>query len=203
MKRLLALVLASYLLILAPGAFAGMENGGLPECTDVQGDPIQENNEQVLGWKKTTPNQFHGRGFITGMLVEVLADRADHLHLDVYIGQNGLGAGWDNDIEIVYNQAFGKVTGPLKPGMEITACGDYITSTRQSGRYPPSPVGVIIHWIHKSPRPAKHVSGFLVIDGRLYGQEDAHSLGAVSGGPFRASRRESGDGGNGATMIYW
>ncbi len=191
MKQFLVLIFVSYFAILTQTAEArhhGHHGWGadqsssvpsgesssseLPTCTDAHGHPIAVNNEQVLKWKTSTPNAYLDRGFITGTLVGLFNEKNGHLHLDVFIGQNGTGRGHESDIEVIYNESFGKVQGQLTPGMEVSACGDYITSTEQTGRYPPSPVGAILHWIHKSNNN-RHASGFLMIDGKLYGQENA------------------------------
>ncbi len=138
-------------------------------------------NERVLRLKATTKNQYQDRAFITGVLVGVLQERSSHIHLDVFLGQTPSGKGKDSDIEIVYNRAFDDVDSrSLKPGMEVTACGDFINSFAQSGRYAPSPVGAIIHWTHMAPRPP-HQSGFLVIDGREYGKTNPNDRGDARG----------------------
>ena len=59
--------------------------------------------------------------------------------------------------------------------MSIEACGDYITSTAQSGPYPPSPDGAILHWVHMNPAGRGHDAGFLAINGTLYGQDAANA----------------------------
>ena len=147
----------------------------IPVCVNNRGDRIADpNNDQVLQWKKSTPNQYLNRGYIKGTLVGVYDATKGHLHLDVFIGNDGTGTtGKDTDLEVIYNQEFGTVdTSQLKPGAQVIACGDYITSTKQSGPYPPSPLGAILHWVHKAMND-NHPSGFLMIDGRLYGQMDA------------------------------
>lgn len=143
----------------------------LPDCRDNDGRSIRVDNEHVLNLKRTTKNQYKDRAHIKGVLVGILKDRQSHLHLDVYIGESRSGTGRDSDIEIIYNKAFGQVRENLRPGMEVTACGDFINAFKQAGRYPPSPAGAILHWVHMSPRPG-HQNGFMAIDGRLYGQVD-------------------------------
>ncbi len=143
-----------------------------PNCNDNRGNAMQVDNERVLHLKKSTKNQFKDRAYITGVLVGVLKDRKSHLHLDVFIGETQSGRGKDSDIEIIYNRAFDAIDGrQMRPGMEVSACGDFINSFEQAGRYPPSPVGAIIHWTHMAPRPP-HQHGFMVVDGRLYGMTD-------------------------------
>lgn len=149
----------------------------LPDCNDNRGNPMQVDNQRVIDLKKNTKNQYKDRAFITGVLVGVLKDRQSHLHLDVFLGETLGGKGKDSDIEIIYNKAFDAVdTRALRPGVEVSACGDFINAFDSAGRYPPSPVGAIIHWTHMAPRPP-HQHGFLVIDGRLYGQTDPQDRG--------------------------
>jgi hypothetical protein len=147
----------------------------IPVCVDKQGDRIADpNNDQVLQWKKTEPNQYQDRGYIRGTLVGVYDATKGHLHLDVFLGNDGTGQhGSDTDIEVIYNQDFGAVDqSQLKIGADVIACGDFIQSTKQSGPYPPSPLGAILHWVHKAMND-RHANGFLIIDGRPYGQMDA------------------------------
>ncbi len=168
-------------LVLAPAAQAGGYNS-LPVCEDNRGRAMQPNNEQVLAWKTSTPNQYTDRGFITGTLVGVLLDKGSHLRLDVFVGPDRTG-GRNTDIELVYNRAFGDVRSQLRPGMQVAACGDFINAFAPTGRYPASPVGAILHWIHKKMR-GSHPNGFMMIDGQLYGQEDAPPRGRFFGESF-------------------
>ncbi len=147
-------------------------NTRLPTCNDQRGRPMQVDNERVLHLKRSTKNQYKDRAYITGVLVGVLKDRKSHLHLDVFIGESESGRGRDSDIEIIYNKAFDYVDSrSVRPGMEVSACGDFINAFDRAGHYPPSPAGAIIHWTHMSPRPG-HQHGFMAIDGRVYGQTD-------------------------------
>lgn len=141
----------------------------LPNCMGENRTPLAANNEQVLVWKEETPNQFQARALVVGRLVKVLLDRKSHLHLEIDIGTAGSPLARDEHIEIVYNKKFGSVNG-VATGAEVAACGDYITAREKAGNYPPSPVGAIIHWVHMSPNPGKHPSGFLMIDKELFGQ---------------------------------
>ena len=136
----------------------------LPPCFDgsVTLAPI---NDQVLAWKTSTPNQFRRRALVQGTIDQIFPDHAGHHHFEIKIGSK------DTDIlEVIYNEDFGPVPA-LKVGSTVEACGDYITSIAQSGPYPPSPSGGIIHWVHKSPNLATHPSGFLAIDGVVCGQD--------------------------------
>ena len=71
-------------------------------------------------------------------------------------------------VEVIYNEAFGQMP-TLNPGAIIEACGDFITAKSQSGPYPASPDGAIVHWVHKAPN-ARHESGYVVVDGVVCGQ---------------------------------
>jgi len=135
-----------------------------PVCLSY-GKPLEVNNAQVLHWKRTTRNQFRERGNVQGKIVEIYSDKNGHDHFSVLIGRKQ-----EDTIEFIYNQDFGALPD-LREGMNVQACGDYITATAQSGPYPPSPDGAIIHWIHMNPKGRGHDPGFLMIDGRLYGQE--------------------------------
>lgn len=149
----------------------------LPVCNDNRGSPMQVDNDRVIRLKKTTKNQYKDRAFVTGVLVGVLQDRKSHLHLDIFLGETPNGTGKESDIEIIYNKAFDRIDSrQLRPGMEVSACGDFINAFDSAGHYPPSPVGAILHWTHMAPRPG-HQHGFLVIDGRLYGQTDPQDRG--------------------------
>jgi len=144
----------------------------VPDCLDKAGQRIANpNNEQVLAWKRTTQNSYLDRGYIRGTLEGVYGSNPSHLHLDVFIGQKGQ-ASQANDIEVIYNVEFGQPPLHPQPGVEVIACGDYITSNEASGYYPASPLDAILHWVHKSMND-QHEDGFLMIDGILYGQQDA------------------------------
>lgn len=152
----------------SPGSREGSVSA-LPICLDKDRRPIQgNNNEEVLKWKDTTKNQYLDRALIVGKFVGVLLDRQSHLQIEVDLGQGGNGQGKKDSIEIIYNKEFGAIPG-IRPGATIAACGDYITSREQAGRYPPSPAGAIVHWVHASNNPEKHPSGFVAVDGVVYG----------------------------------
>lgn len=128
------------------------------------GNPIPINNDQVLEWKKNTPNQYRDRGHVSGIVSRIFSNKNDHNHFEIQIGKLP-----GEVLEVVYNMNFGRLPN-IKNGMNVVACGDYITATQQSGPYPPSPSGAIIHWVHMNPSGKGHESGFLVIDGTIYGQ---------------------------------
>jgi hypothetical protein len=149
------------------------------DCLD-HGRSIPVDNAQVLNWKKTTPNQFLARGHVNGRVTRVFPDRSGHDHFEI-----SLGDGSKDNLEVIYNKEFGDLP-QIQAGMNVEACGDYITSIAQAGPYPPSPSGAIIHWVHLNPSGRGHDSGFLIIDGVLYGQEIPLSKPGRNGNGHRA-----------------
>lgn len=164
MKILIIALGGLYLSMLAPAAKADMT----PDCID-RGGALPVDNEQVIRWKTSTQNQFQARAHVSGPVLVDYPDQNGHHHFEIQLG-NAPGA----TLEVIFNEDFGAVPA-IQPGMQIEACGDYITSIAQSGPYPASPDGAIIHWVHASPDPARHPSGYLMIDGTLYGQDTAHA----------------------------
>ena len=140
----------------------GFSADQVPNCIAAK-KILNINDEQVVNWKSTTANQFHSRAHIKGKLVTVYPDHSGHHHMEVLIGPNN-----QDTIEVIYNEAFGPMP-TLNPGAIIEACGDYITSKAQSGPYPASPDGAIVHWVHQSPN-SSHDSGYVVVDGVVCGQ---------------------------------
>lgn len=135
------------------------------ECLDEDDEPFEVNNSEVLEWKRTTANQYHDRAYVSGRLVRIYQSPDDHVHFQVRMGQ-----GTKDTLEVVYNDDFGDLPS-LQAGMNVQACGDYITASKPSGPYPASPDGALVHWVHKSTQPENHPSGFLRIDGVYYGQD--------------------------------
>lgn len=148
-----------FLFLLAISAQAA----GLPDCLDNKKMPLPVINAQVLNWKKSTKNLFTARAHITGTVIRLYPDRNNHNHFQIQMGKAA-----DETLEVVYSQDFGALP-PVRVGMNVEACGDYITSIA-AAQYPASPDGAIIHWIHKNPSKKGHPSGYLAIDGVLYGQ---------------------------------
>lgn len=148
------------------------EASNLPTCLDRNRQAIRgDNNDEVLRWKETSKNQYKDRALIKGVLVGITLDRKSHLQLEVNLSGDENSRDVRNHIEIIYNKSFGEV-GQVTAGMPVVACGDYITSNEQSGPYKPSPMGAILHWVHKSNTPDRHAHGFLSINGKLFGFED-------------------------------
>ncbi len=163
----------SLALFFTPAAFAEGYGytGQLPPCLNNQGQVMSVNNEQVLGWKTSTQNLWRDRGYIRGTIVGINMVNNTHLHLEVFIGPAGSEPTRENEIEVIYNQDFGEAPWHPRIGASVTACGDYITST-EAARYPASPDGAILHWVHKSNNP-RHPNGFFMIDNVMYGQAEA------------------------------
>lgn len=137
-----------------------------PDCYN--GDQIQEiNTSEVLGWKSTTANQYQDRGHIWGIVLGPAKQKNDHTHFIVLIGDS-----LKDTLEIVYNREFGELPSSMD-GAIVEACGDYITSNKKAGHYMPSPAGAILHWVHEALGPGDHESGFLVIDGKLFGYDNS------------------------------
>lgn len=137
-------------------------SGQSPTCLSNTGQQLQVDNAQVLNWKASSKNNFHSRARVLGVVGKVYADKTKHDHFQIKIGDQP-----QDTIEIIYNSKFGPLPD-LQAGMTIEACGDYITSNKQSGNYPSSPDGAIIHWVHRSPNP-HHPSGYLITNGVLCG----------------------------------
>ena len=133
-----------------------------PTCLG-SGQDLTLNNEQVIQWKKFTANQFLARAHVSGVVAQIFPDKNGHKHFEIQLdGATG------EAIEIVYNVSFGALP-TIQKGMTVEACGDYITSNQATSQYPASPDGAILHWIHKSPNPTHHASGYLEIDSVVYG----------------------------------
>ena len=128
-------------------------------CLD-HGKLLDVINQQVIKWKTSTSNAFLARARIQGTVEQVFPDHSGHRHFSLKIGPNPT-----DHIEVIYNLSFGKLPVPTI-GMTGEACGDYITSIAQTGSYPPSPDGGIIHWVHRSPRG--HEPGYVILNGIKY-----------------------------------
>lgn len=139
-----------------------------PECLNKQGNAMPVMDQQVIDWKASTPNQFQARARVDGVISDIYPDRNGHNHFAIVLDSNP-----DHNLEVVYNQSFGRIPH-LIIGMKIEVCGDYITSDAPTSQYPASPAGAIIHWIHKNPSSHGHKSGYLMINGSLYGQGSGH-----------------------------
>lgn len=135
---------------------------GIPDCM-AGGKVLPIDNQQVVQWKASTPNQYKNRAHVNGPVTRLYPDHSGHTHFEISIGNAAT-----DTLEVIYNDEFGALP-QMRVGMSVEACGDYITSTAQSGPYPASPDGAIIHWIHKNPHQG-HDDGYVAVDGTLYGQ---------------------------------
>jgi hypothetical protein len=158
--RVLGTTLAMALL---PSVAMGGHDDAPPTCLDEHSKVLEYNNEVVVRWVKSTPNQYKSRAHINGTVVKIYAMQSDHHHISVQIGNNVTEV-----IEVIYNEAFGKIVREVEVGSTVQACGDYITSKAPHGPYRASPDGAILHWVHRSTKSSHH-HGYLMIDGILYG----------------------------------
>jgi hypothetical protein len=140
----------------------------IPPCMSDH-KPIPVNNKEVLVWKTSTPNQFKHRSYVSGTVLQAYPDHSGHQHFQLQIGPNPK----KDTIEVIYNRDFGDAPEPYE-GMQVSACGDYITATKKSPHGPASPDGAIIHWVHMNPDNKGHPHGFMVMDGELIGYD--HSV---------------------------
>ena len=169
MSRKKILVLS--LIIQAVLISAAFAQDPVPPCMD-HGQQLAVNNQQVLTWKTTTANQFLARAYVEGTVTRVTLDRQTHYQFEIQIGPQATDV-----LEVIYDKAFGSYP-VATPGMDVQACGDYITSTEQAGSYPPSPSGAIIHWVHQNTRGGGHDNGFMVMSGALIGFNPADVAGS-------------------------
>lgn len=133
-------------------------------CLDANHEALPYLNEEVLEWKKNTPDQTLKRALVEGVVSQVYPSKTGHAHFAINIDKQGGG-----DLEVIYNDDFGKLPA-IRVGMKIVACGDYITVGPRAKL--PSPMGAIIHWLHYNPGDrdgGKHKHGFLIIDGTPFG----------------------------------
>ena len=170
MKVLRLLVLVTGALLIQKQAFAdnldfdqgySLQNfSQVDETCLSHGKPLDIINGQVLTWKTSTANAFLARARIQGTVDQLFPDHSGHRHFSLKIGPQA-----QDHIEVIYNLSFGKLPVP-KMGDSVEACGDYITSIAQTGSYPASPDGGIIHWVHRSP--GHHEQGYVILNGVKY-----------------------------------
>ena len=144
----------------------------LPACLD-RGNDLPINNDQIAEWKSSTQNQFLARGHVSGAISRIFPDHSNHNHFEIQ-----MDTPTGDTLEIVFSKCDGTLPA-LRTGMRVEACGDYITSMSHSGSNPVSPDGAILHWVHKSlpvdlcghnyGDGGDHDSGYLAIDGQVYG----------------------------------
>lgn len=158
--RSVLLVLVS--LVSAVSAFAA---DTIPQCFAGK-TAIEINNEQILHFKVTQPNQALTRGNIVGVITRTFPDKNGHTHFEINVGQKATDV-----VEVIFNDEFGPVNIELKQGMRVQACGDFINSSKPAKQYPASPSGAIIHWLHLNPKNQGHEHGYLWIEGKLFGYD--------------------------------
>lgn len=145
--------------------------GANPDCLDGDRRAMSPNNEQVIRWKETSRNQYKDRAYVTGKFIKTFQLRKSHFHFGIELDARRTNNNPEsNQIEIIYNRSFGDIPEP-KAGDKVEICGDYITANAQAGRYQPSPLGAIIHWVHLSRTPNTHSHGFVMINGEQYGDD--------------------------------
>ena len=150
-------------LIAAPLAWADVP----PPCRDDNKEILQIDNPRALRIKKTEPNQTTVRAHIAGKLRKIYKDKSGHDHFSILIGSKET-----DGVEVVYSHDFGQIPDArLKQGSEVEACGDFIVSKKKTERYPASPDGAVIHWVHRNDgrRGSDHPDGYVLVDGVLYG----------------------------------
>ena len=104
------------------------------------------------------------RALIQGVVTQLYSNKTGHTHFAISIDGDTRG-----DIEVIYNDEFGNLP-MIQAGMQVVACGDYITVGPKARL--PSPMGAIIHWVHYNPGDrdgGRHKHGFLVINGKTFG----------------------------------
>lgn len=143
---------------------------GSPVCLAKDGQTLPIDDANALNLEATTPNQYTTEAHVEGVISDIYPDHSGHNHFAIQF------PGTSGGIEVVYNQSFGALP-ELSPGMTVEACGEFITSTEATSQYPASPMNAIIHWVHINTSRGKgaHPSGYLVIDGELYGQDTSHA----------------------------
>jgi len=133
-------------------------------CLDQNNEALPFENDQVIQWKVSTPDQTLRRALVKGVVAQVYHDHTGHSHFAIDIDARSGG-----DLEVIYNDEFGALP-EIQEGMSVVACGDYITVGPHA--HLPSPMGAIIHWVHYNPGNRDggvHKSGFLIINGKPYG----------------------------------
>ena len=155
-----------------PGASSLFGTPELPNnlhCLDTQKQAMPFNNQSVMSWRTGTPSQYHNRGFVQGTVSNIYPRKVNaqgftHTHFAVNIDQAGAG-----DVEIIFNDEFGPLPN-IALGMNVVACGDYITADATSAL--PSPMGAIIHWVHYNPGNrdgGAHPDGFVIVNNAPFG----------------------------------
>ena len=133
-------------------------------CLDKNHEALPFQNEQVIQWKKNTPDQTLKRALVQGTVSQIFNSKTGHSHFAINLDTDAKG-----DLEVIYNDDFGNLPA-IQVGMKVVACGDYITVGPQAKL--PSPMGAIIHWVHYNPGDrdgGAHKHGFLIVNNKPYG----------------------------------
>lgn len=167
-------------------SFAFLENSVVPDCMAGKQE-IRINNEQVLNLKKTARNGVEYRAFVAGRLVQSPWIKNKHVRFIMSIGPDKKDL-----LEVIYNLKFGAMP-QISPTAEIKVCGDFINSNQRHNGYDASPAGAVIHWVHFNPgtREMQHEHGFIMVDDKLVGFDEAESpawQGEVTYSPLRSER---------------
>ena len=150
-------------IMLSSFAYAGLDSHSVaPDCLSGTGALLQIDNNAAIDLKSSLPNGAGSRAHVEGPITKIFGQGSGHTHFEITLGQAAA-----DKLEVVYNTGFGDLPS-LKLGMQVEACGDFINSYAPENGYQASPDGALIHWIHRSN--SSHPSGFIIIDGTLYGQ---------------------------------
>jgi hypothetical protein len=158
MNQKIVSTLAVFVVLASVPTFAA----NAPVCLDSTGQDVPVDDAQVLVWKQTTANQTLERAHVTGTITQLYPDQTGHQHFEIQIGPDS-----GDTLEVVYDTQSGSIPN-LEIGDSVEACGDYITSDAATSRYPASPDGAIIHWVHRADGHSKHPDGFTIVNGVIY-----------------------------------
>jgi len=164
----------------------------VPDCFDIRGSLLPIDNELVLNMKRSAPLGETRRAHVAGKVVRLFPDKVNgtgtvHAHFEIQIGDSQ-----GEVLEVVYSEDFGDMPDPAV-GSLVEACGDFINAYASQNGYPPSPSNAIIHWVHRSNSP-RHQSGYVVIEGALYGNGPDRKKGDHKGGGRKGKPRRGGHG---------
>ena len=179
-------VLVWGLALVSFNSFAFLSNAVVPDCMDGNQE-IYINNDHTLDLKRTTKNGAERRAYVSGRIEKMPWVRGSHTRFIIRIGN-----GQKDIIEVVYNNKFGPMP-QINPTSVIKVCGDFINAYAKHNGYDASPAGAIIHWVHFNPgtREMKHEHGFVMIDDKLVGFDEASEeawQGQIVYNPLRAER---------------
>lgn len=152
-------VVVGLTLSLSVSAAQNWASGGTEACMD-NGQVLSVDNQKAIQLRSQQQSGYSTRLLISGVVDEVFPDHSGHRHFSVKIGPNP-----NDHIEVIFNLSVGSLPVPTV-GETAEACGVYIVSTSQNGGFPPSPDGMIIHWVHRGG--GGHDPGFVILNGQFY-----------------------------------